>query len=806
MRHPWRSVALLPAMRIFLLLASGVFLQWHAPCERLALQAVALLGFAFSLTLLLLERRQASLGLPRDISLAILLVCCGMLRCDMALHSYAVDFLPFADLRDKVLLRGVVASHPRVAPDRQRFLLKATQVMHAGKRYEGEGNVMLSYSLSQYVQGDTLWPLRAGDTIEVRCRLRLPRKPCTPHGFDARNWVLQEGAVLQAAVSRGSDLRVLHSGNTHWWTDLIANLRDELRHAINALYHPSHAAVMQGLLLGDRGGIDADTLEDFRRAGIMHILAVSGLHAGIVLALVFVPLERLPFLLRVIASLGALWLFAAITGFAPPVTRASVMATVLLGGMLLQRQGSSINALAVAGVIIIVANPLSLFGLSFQLSFGAVLGILLFHDRIRNSIQTLIPKRFRGTVSDTVLSLLSLTIAAQTLTLPLLAGNFGQISIAGLATNLPTVPLVFVVVNCGLLSVLLFPLLQTPAHVLSETAGGALDLILLASEALASTPWGVIDIPAVPLSVGALYLAGIVYLSATPGRMRQKIVLLGVFLLAAFITGSVLSNSQPPRLRVSFLDVGQGDAILVEMPGSDPWLIDTGPGNPRGNSATRIILPHLRANGIRRLGALVITHPDNDHSGGAAAVLEGVQVDSVYLSCRWPGDGETGRLLELMGKRTRGVRDLRAGDRFAFGDHARVYVLSPPSGTTCTPSNDNSTVLLLVYGETRFLFMGDAETTTEREIIARYDTLLRANVLKVGHHGSTTSTSPGFAVKVRPAHAVIMAGRNNQFNHPRQEILERLRLIGAEIHRTDIEGTIVFESDGERVGKLEWTR
>lgn len=806
MRHPWRSVALLPAMRIFLLLATGVFLQWHVPCEQSVLHTVTLLSFALALILLLVGRRHAFLTLPRDVALALLLVFCGMLRCDMALHAFSVDLLTFADLKHKIRVRGIVASHPRIATDRQRLMINATKVMHAGRTYDTKGRVLLSYSRSQYVDEDTLLPLQAGDVIEARCRLRLPRTPRTPHGFDARSWLLQEGALLQASVSRGSDLHVLTSDSTRWWTSLIAELRKEMRHAIAALYQPDHAAVMNGLLLGDRGGIDTDTLEDFRRAGIMHILAVSGLHAGIVLALVFVPLERLRFPLRAAAALAVLWLFAAITGFAAPVTRASVMATLLLGGVLLQRPGSSINALSVAGVIIIIASPLALLGLSFQLSFGAVLGILLFHDRIQHSMNQLLPKKLRGKTSDNIMSLLSLTIAAQSLTLPLLAGSFGQISLAGLITNLVAVPLVFVVVNCGMLSVLIFPLLDTAAALLAETASGALDLILRVSGLLAGMTWSVIDIPAFPFVAGILYVACIVFLSATPGRMRQKLTLLSIFLLAVIVTGATLFPDSPPRLRVTFFDVGQGDAILVEMPGSDPWLIDTGPGNARGNSGTQVILPHLRASGIHRLRGLVITHPDNDHRGGAAAVLAGVRVDSAYISCSWPVDGEAGALLQLMKQRTRGVRDLRAGDHFAFGDHARFYVLSPPGGEDCTPSNANSTVLLLMYGETRFLFTGDAETAAERSMIAQYDTLLRADVLKVGHHGSTTSTSPGFAVKVKPKHAVIMAGRNNQFNHPRQEILDRLRLAGADIHRTDLEGTIIFESDGVHVEKLQWTR
>ncbi|MBE0642787.1 MAG: DNA internalization-related competence protein ComEC/Rec2 [Bacteroidetes bacterium] len=806
MRHPWRSVALLPAMRIFLFLAAGILLQWHAPCGEHVLRVAAVTVLALSIILLLAERRQPLLQLPRDVTLTLLLLLCGMLLCAHALASFPLDLLPYADLKEKVQLRGTVVSNPRVADDRQRCTVEASQVIVGTDTVRVAGRVLLSYNLSRYDDRDTLVPLRIGDIIQARCRLRTPRPPRNPHAFDARSWVLQEGALLQASVSKGGDVHRHDAGHASWWRLRIAALLVALRDGITCLYRPRHAAVMSGLLLGDRSGIDEDTFDDFRRSGIMHILAVSGLHAGIVLMMAFVPLERLRFPLRAAAALSFLWTFAAVTGFAPPVTRATLMATLFLGGVLLQRAGSSINALAVAGVIITVIDPLAILGLSFQLSFGAVLGILLFHDRIQCSLTALLPRRLRGKAAGAVLALVALTISAQSLTLPMLAMNFGQLSASGLLTNVIAVPLVFVVVCCGILSVLIFPLWVTAAKLFAATAAAALDLIIIVSNHLAAVPGAVIDLPALPSAAMILYVSAIAYLSATPGRMRQKLVLLTLFILTAIVTGSALTPSALPRLRVTFLDVGQGDATLIEIPGSDPWLIDTGPGGAHGNSGTQTIIPYLRANGIGRLAAMVITHPDDDHRGGAAAVLEGIRVDSVYISCSWPTEGEAGTLLALMRTRTRGVRDVRAGERFTPGGQARLYVLSPPADGDCVPSNENSVVIMLVYGKTRFLFTGDADVAAERRMIARYDTFLRADVLKVGHHGSTTSTSPGFAVKVKPKHAVICVGRNNQFNHPRQEVLNRLRLVGARIYRTDIDGAVIFESDGHRVSRLRWSK
>ncbi len=822
MRHPWRSVALLPAVRIFIFLAAGILLQWHAPTQPRTLWIISA-SLLTVLSALILAARfvtmrrirsgtirsrdwQQSILLTRDILLAALLLATGMLLCMNALGGFSLDLLKHADKKEKVLLRGRIIASPRVASGRQRFPLAATCLIDGGDTLRIQGRLLVSYSRSRYNEHDTLVQLREGDLVEVRCRLRLPRSPRNPHAFDARSWMLQEGALLQASVSKGSDLRVVGKATLPWWKEMVSELRLGMRKAITALFRPTQAAVMNGLLLGDRSGIDGETLTDFRRSSIMHILAVSGLHAGILLMMVFMPLERLRFPFRAAAALTALWLFTAITGFAAPVTRASLMATLFLGGIFMQRAGSSINALAVAGIIIAAFDPLSLLGLSFQLSFGAVLGILLFHDRIQKTLTALLPKRLQGKAADALLALIALTVAAQSLTMPLLAGSFGQISVVGLLTNVIAVPLVFVVVCCGILSVAAFSLGSVGAQLFAATSGGALELIFLTSERIAAVPCGVLDLPALPSSVMILYVGAVAYLSATPGRMRQKAPLLALLILTAVVTAMALDPGPPPRLRVSFLDVGQGDAILVEIPGSDAWLIDTGPGGDRGNSGTQVILPYLRANGIRRLAGLVITHPDDDHRGGAAAVLNGVTVDSAYISCTWPEKGVAAALLALMNSRTRGVRDARAGDVFTLGSGARLYVLSPPADVDCTPSNENSVVMLLIFGTTRFLFTGDADAAAERRMIARYDSFLRADVLKVGHHGSTTSTSPGFAVKVKPKHAVIMVGRNNHFNHPRQEVLNRLRLVGAKVHRTDVEGAVIFESDGKTVTKLRWSK
>ena len=800
MRHSWRRIALLPAVRMLLFIIAGILLQWHLSLrsEDIALPTILLLPGVFVLHLL--TRRRRTLQILRDTTLLLLLVITGILRTAVALESRPADLLVFADKKEKLDLIGVVAEHPREYADRRRFRLDCRFVMSPDS-IPVRGTVLATYRRSAWDAADTLIPIRLGDVVKLHGRLRTPLTPRNPGGFDARRWLVTEGSVLLCSVSKGEDLEIVGQEDPGLPGRVTGILRRVMRESINAQYASEHAGILTGLLLGDRGMIEDTVLNDFRRTGIMHILAVSGLHAGIILMMVFMPLERLPFAARALSALTVLWLFAAVTGFAPPVTRASIMATIVLVGILLQRDSQPINALAAAGTGILLADPLALFGLSFLLSFGAVLGILLFQQRVQTALLRVFPRMWRPKLQPAA-ALLSLTLSAQALTLPLLAQEFGQVSPSVLLANLVAVPLVFLTVTCGSLSLLLFHILPALATPFAAVAAASIDLILITSELLARLPGASVSLPPLPSLIVILYFTGIAYLTISQGRVRQKLLVLSITLIAVLTAAPAIAPDSGNIIRVTFLDVGQGDAAVVELPDGSALLIDTGPGSRNWNAGSAIILPFLRARGIRRLHMMIITHPDNDHAGGAQAVVEELPVGQVLVGGRWPESGAGKELMDVMTARTDSVRDVRAGLRIPLPGEAMLYVLSPPADIDCEASNEHSVVVLLRYGTTRFLFTGDADAEAERRMVARYDSFLHADVLKVGHHGSTTSSSPGFVVKVRPRHAVISAGRNNHFNHPRQEVLDRLRLAGAHISRTDIEGAIMFLSDGRRVEKL----
>jgi competence protein ComEC len=736
-----------------------------------------------------------------DIAAVLLLACAGMLHCSSALATRDTGLLQFSDKRERVLLTGVVAEDPRVSPGKLRFRMDCRRIVDADT-LPVSGRVLVSYRRSAWDDDDTLTPVRWGDVLTLRCRLHTPLPPRNPGGFDARTWMIGEGCLLFCGVSKGADLQVTGFENPGPAARAITAVRAAVRKTFHAMYRDEHAALMIGLLLGDRGLIDEETMEDFRTAGIMHILAVSGLHAGIILLIVFMPLERLRYPLRAGIALLGLWFFAAMTGLAPPVVRAALMSSLFLGGVVLQRRSDAVNALAAAALIILLADPTALLGLSFQLSFTAVLGILLFHEHIQNALLRPLPRHLRHGVAAVPAGLAALTLSAQALSMPLLASAFGQVSPSGILTNLAAVPMVFIAVTCGVLSVITAALPFLAVR-FAATAAAALDIILTSSDVAASLPFASVSLPSVPSLAWLGYVPLLFWFTAYEGRLRQKLVLLTCLLLAGWSVSRTTMESEA-LLRVTFLDVGQGDAAVLHLPGGEAMVIDAGAATEGYDAGERVILPYLRHCGMRRLHTLVITHPDNDHRGGADAVLEELPVGDILLGGSWPKDGAAGALLSRMHERVDSVRDVRAGTRIVLPGGAVLYVLSPPEGEHCEASNEHSVVFLLVHGQTRILFTGDADVEAEQRMVERYGDFLQADVLKVGHHGSATSSCAAFVSRVRPKHAVISAGRNNRFKHPDALVLRRLQLAGADIHRTDIEGTVIFVSDGERIRKEHW--
>src|SRR5437762_705273 len=586
--------------------------------------------------------------------------------------------------------------------------------------------------------------------------------------------------------------------------------------AISQALPRTSAALLAGLLLGERTALPPELDEGFRRAGVYHVLAVSGFNV-VLLAAAVLALCRLARVGRRVSAVAAIVVvvgFAAVIGPEPSVLRAAVMAVLVLAALLLERDASVTNSLALAALAILVVRPGDLGDPGFQLSFAATAGI----------VAAPMP---RGMLASAI----AVSAAAQLAVLPITLTHFNQLSTIGVVANLGVVPLAGVATVMGLLAV--------GVSVLSESAAqvgfDALWPVLLALRGVvalaAAVPGAVVHLPAPPWLAIACYAASLAlglvwwHLRDERPRVGRPSGAAALALQALAVAVAAWPALVPPdgRLRLVILDVGQGDAIVLEAPDGRVLLVDAGAGGPmRLDVGERVVAPFLWNRGHLRIAGAIVTRADADHAGGMPSirrlfgVVGGLDADTLTRGPLWIGGamvtlvrpwsrasgGASGPLRDplLLGAAGRDVRD--AADHGSVGS-----VVEEGSRHLAARSrrsrNDEAVVLRIEYGLVSFLLASDIEAAREHALVAS-GAPLAATVLKVGHHGSRTSSTPEFLEAVDPVIAVISVGPRNPYGHPDPGVLERLTAAGARGHRTDRDGAVIFETDGRTLGVTRW--
>lgn len=620
----------------------------------------------------------------------------------------------------------------------------------------------------------------------------------------ARRDVVLSGAALSVDVlASGSGVRAA-----------IDRARAFVRSRIERTFAPGAAPLARALVLGE-SDLSDDDAEAFRRSGLSHLLAVSGTHLVFaVVALVsalreillrFHGLARRVHVTRLASLVGVLLalVYADFSGGSGSAWRAAWMLVLVFTARAFERRPCPVRVFALTMLVGGVLDPLLVFDISFMLSLGATAGLLVLGrvwiaraEQVRSR-----PLRF-----------VAVSLAATTATMlpctPILAVMSPELTLVGLAANVVAAPIGELVA----LPVCLTHAIASPVPALEAGLGlvGSGALLAVRFVALASASVDGLALPSVDPSAWHLGLAAIAAFGFLRERLRaQPPVRTGFLWLTALALGfQVLEagvrvpTAAGEQLRVNMLDVGQGDATLLELPSHEALLVDAGGfvGSPV-NPGERVVLPWLRARRSERLAVVVLSHPHPDHFGGLRAVVEQIAVGEFWDTGQGEVEGagpEYAALLRAL--RERGVTIRRphelCGKPRRFGA-VQIDVLGPcPNFTPRRDANDNSLVLKVSYGKRSFLLTGDAEREAERELAQRYGSALAADVLKVGHHGSRTSTTPAFLRLVEPRFASISCGVRNSFGHPHAESIATLSAAGVRWLRTDRMGSLSFVTDG----------
>jgi len=623
-----------------------------------------------------------------------------------------------------------------------------------------------------------------GAILEADVRVSEPRGPSEKSGFDERAWLARQGAhiVLEAGSWR-------EIGRRGGLAGLGDDVRDRVERAVARGTAGTHRGIVLGIVLGEDEGLPKDVRDDFRAAGLTHLLAVSGQNVAFIVGGIHALgwLFGLSRRLRELAALAAIAAYVLAVGWQPSVVRAGVAGCLVSLAWLAARPADRWHFLALGALVLLAWTPASLLDPGFQLSFAAVAAIFVAVPRLRGAAAGYPLPRW-------VAEGLAVAIACGLVTAPIVLFHFDRAPLYTVPANVLAVPAVPVVLTLGLLAGVADTMSPGAATALAWLAGWAAAWLELIARLTASLPGAQVGWSGAALVALALVLG---WIGVTQGRRRLGI---GVPALAALATGTLLAGAfavwalrpqpawtQPGGLRVTFLDVGQGDSVLLETP-SARVLVDEGP--PEADVAGQ-----LAQMGVRSLSALVLTHPQRDHVGGAAAILRRLQVGSVLD----PGLKVTGPEREeaVAAARARGVpvRVVRGGDEFQLGGLVLRVLWPADAGTPSEDPNFNAVVLLASYGETDVLLPADAES----DVTARLHPG-EVEILKVAHHGSADPGLEDELRELRPTVAVISCGEGNDYGHPRPETLAALRASpGLTVHRTDTEGRIVVESDGRRL-------
>lgn len=608
-----------------------------------------------------------------------------------------------------------------------------------------------------------------GDVIRTDARLRLT----TDGGAREPTWHRTNGIWLLA--SQKGDLTVVPAEGMPWY-GYPALLRQNMQRILENSFPEREAGFARALLLGQSQVLDSETSEDFRVAGISHLVAVSGLHVSILFAMLCVLTGRRRFLLLLIGA-PILLLFAAVAGFTPSVNRAVTMQILILLANVTDREYDPPTSLAAAALVMLVCNPLVIASVGFQLSVSSVAGIFLFSDRIRRwflrpgILGASKGKDLRSRVSRWVATTLSITLGATVMTTPLIAYDYGAVSLVGPVTNLLVMWCISgifygLLLVCGL-GALWLPLGKAVALVLRLL----IDYVLAAAHVLAKFPLAAVYTESVYLAAWLVFWYVLLILFSLSKKRRVSVLLsCGAVGLCAALLASWLDGSGCDY-RVTVLDVGQGQCILIQQQGN-AFLVDCGGEGRVGDLAADTLL----CRGIFRLDGLILTHFDEDHAGGAADFLSRIPADAVYVPGFWENapDGTIQYFVD---------RDVH----FSLGE-GNLTIFAPEFPGS---NNESSLAVLYGYGGWDLLIMGDRTALAEKMLLERGG-LPDIEVLVVGHHGSDTSTRIELLDATRPETAVISVGADNRYGHPKQEVLDRLEEAGCIIRRTDLDGTIEF--------------
>ncbi len=580
----------------------------------------------------------------------------------------------------------------------------------------------------------------------------------------------------------------------YFFVPLLKKITLFIREFIKGNFSPDVSGFLLAITTGDKSEISVESIKNFRNSGTAHLLAISGLHVGIAGFFIYLAIKRIVKIhhrllilfnikrLTAILAIPFIFIFCLIAGMSPSTERAFIMSVMILSGLAIMRKPHLLSVALKTWCLMLIIDPSSLFDLSFQLSFGAVFAIILFHSRFNMrdfKSNSYLINRITQFIAGNILT----TVAGFAGTAVIIAKAFKTIPLLFIPANLIAVPLSSIILPALLLSLLLF-WLPHRLNPLIPFISMLTELLFSAINFFGSIKYSAIQITPPDNYQFVIYYL-ILFLLFFPIRLKVKLPMISILCILFYLRG--LNFSTDKNLQITFIDVGQGDSTFIEFPDGKNMLVDCGKEFMGFNAGERIVAPFLWHKKIKKINALVMTHQQKDHTGGCRYILERFDVDEIWLQdVDW----------SLEDFDIKGAMILKFKDRVIKNENGISIFSMNPGISDRSEDNNNSMVLKIQYRNFSLLLTGDIERKGE-DILSREG--LKSAVLKVPHHGSCTSSSYEFLKSVRPAIAIISAGRRNLFHHPCNRTVERIKNFTERIFVTAEDGSITITTDGHNL-------
>lgn len=701
----------------------------------------------------------------------------------------------YQNIGENVEIVGTIISDPINKQYKNQYILKVEKI-NKNKSYKNT-NLQLNVKKEQ---------LNYGDKIIVKGNFEEASRARNEGGFDYKQYLKSKNIYGIITVDK-EDISFIKKNNVDVINLLANKVSNSMKIKIEQNLSNETSQLLSGILIGNKSNLQKEIQEDFKNSSLSHVLAISGMHVSYVMLGITFAISKIKFSKKVskIITILILLFFIILTGKTASVTRACFMSSYIILASMFHKKAHVLTSISISLLIILIINPYFILDIGLQLSYGGTVGIVLIYPILKKhknkkEDKSRKVKKIIYKIKDKIIDTILITISANLIIFPIVLFHYNTMSFTFIISNLLISPIIGIIIILGFISVFVSYIISPISKIMFFVLQMFLNLLIQIAHFCAELPLSKVYFPTPKIYVIILYYLFLTYIILVKNKIiaakkiNKKIFI--SFMIIVIILNLIL-NFIPKTFTISFIDVGQGDSMLVSTPKGKNILIDGGGSRDEAtfDVGRQTLIPYLLNRGITKLDYILISHFDSDHVGGILSVLEELKVEKVII-CKQEENENYKKFKEIIKNKKIKVYIVKKGDKLKIEENISLNILWPKDERIKENAiNNNSIVAKLNYQNFSILLTGDIEKVAENEILKEYknSNILNANILKVAHHGSKSSSITEFLEKVKPQIALIGVGEKNTFGHPNDGVLKRLENLNTKIYRTDEKGEITIK-------------